>query len=169
MISKKWYWLGLVGSSLLLVIAYFYFQQTLDLVPCSLCMFQRASLVFVAAFCLFGLLGNFGRGTSIFLSAMISIASGIGLTFAGRQVWLQHLPADQVPACGPDLSYMLSNFPLFDVIETVFSGSGECAEVSWRWLGLSMGEWMVLVFSAMLIFAITLLIKVYRKRSVPSI
>ena len=74
-------------------------------------------------------------------------ATGAGL--AARHVWLQSLPADQVPACGPGLDYIMDAFPLLDALELVFTGSGECAEVNWSFLGLSMPGWTFLWFVAL--------------------
>ena len=74
-------------------------------------------------------------------------AGGFGV--AARQVWLQHLPPDQVPACGPDLFFMVENFPLTRTLQNLFKGSGQCAEVTWRFLGLSIAEWSLLCFAGL--------------------
>ncbi|MDG6349099.1 disulfide bond formation protein B, partial [Luteimonas sp. 8-5] len=75
---------------------------------------------------------------------LLAAAAGIGV--AGRHVWLQHLPADQVPMCGPGLDFLTEAMPLTSVIRTVLTGSGECANVDWTFLGLSMPEWSLLWF-----------------------
>ena len=157
MITTRWYWAGLIASIVLLAVAYFYFQLQLGLAPCPLCMFQRACLVLVAVLCLLGILIEPRKIGSKFLALGVTLANGLGLAIAGRQVWLQHLPADQVPECGPDLAFMLGAFPLQEVITSVLQGSGECAEVQWTLLGLSMPEWMILVFLSMLIISLRLL------------
>jgi len=61
-------------------------------------------------------------------------------------VWLQHLPADKVPQCGPDLFFMLDNFPLSRTLKTLVSGTGECAVVDWTFLHLSIAEWSLAWF-----------------------
>ena len=159
MIAARSYWIGLIGCGTLLAIAYFYFQQKLGLAPCPLCMFQRFALVSVAFFCIIGIIFNPRKFGSKLLAFGATISSLIGLLIAGRQVWLQHLPADKVPECGPDLSYMLEMNPLFDVIQRVLAGSGECAEVQWTLLSFSMPEWMMLVFGFMLLICIRLLLR----------
>ena len=68
----------------------------------------------------------------------------IGALIAGRHVWLQGLPPDEVPECGPGLNYMLDNFPLTEVLSTVLRGSGSCAEVLWTFMGLSMPKWTLI-------------------------
>jgi len=83
-----------------------------------------------------------------------------GITSAGRHVWLQHLPADQVPACGPGLNYLLDAFPLGQVFEMVFRGSGECAEIHWQFFGFTLPEVTLLMFIAYACFA---LIQIFRR------
>ncbi|GAA4345031.1 hypothetical protein GCM10023150_05070 [Kangiella taiwanensis] len=69
-----------------------------------------------------------------------------GIIIAGRHVYLQHLPEDEVPACGAPLDAMMDMLPFMEVIQTVLSGDGECAKVSWNFIGLSMPEWMLVIF-----------------------
>lgn len=157
MIATKWYWLGLLGCGSLLAIAYFYFQQKLGLAPCPLCMFQRAALVAVAVMCVLGILFRPGVFGSKVLSLAISVFSALGLAVALRQVWLQNLPEELVPECGPDLEFMLETFPLMDVINNVIAGSGECAEVQWQFIGLSMPAWMAIIFAGMVVISLRLL------------
>jgi disulfide bond formation protein DsbB len=44
---------------------------------------------------------------------------------------------------------MLKVFPLSEVLVKVLTGSGECAQITWRFLGLSMPGW-VLISAALL-------------------
>jgi len=156
-IAKRWYWLGLIGSIALIAVAYFYFQLEKGLDPCPLCMFQRACLAGVAAMCFLGVIINPKKIGSKLIAFGISAFSLLGLAIAGRQVWLQYLPADQVPECGPGLEFMMETFPLMEMIQSVFQGSGECAEVQWQFLSFSMPEWMVLIFFVMTLISLRLL------------
>ena len=70
----------------------------------------------------------------------------IGGSFSTRQLWLQRLPKDQVPACGPDIGYLLDNFPLMDALSVLLRGDGNCAEVTWTFLGVSIAGWTVVAF-----------------------
>jgi disulfide bond formation protein DsbB len=70
----------------------------------------------------------------------------MGASISGRHVWIQHLPKDEVPACGPGLSYMFQYFPLTDTLKMMLSGTGDCAQVDWVWLGLSMPAWVLTAF-----------------------
>jgi disulfide bond formation protein DsbB len=123
-----------------------YAQYVLDMEPCPLCIFQRVAVIGLGCvFLLAGLhaAGNVGR---IVYAGMLALTAAIGMGVAARHVWLQNLPKDEVPACGPGLDFMLDTFPLLEVFSIVLSGSGECADVSWRLLGLTMPAWTLIVF-----------------------
>lgn len=141
-------WLNLAGAgSVVGLIAYALFAQyVLDLDACPLCILQRvafvaAGLVFLVA----GVHSPGGTGARVYAGLGVTTA-GIGAGIAARHVYIQQLPADLVPSCGPGLDYLLDAFPLFDALEKVFTGSGECAEVNWSFLGLSMPAWALVWF-----------------------
>jgi disulfide bond formation protein DsbB len=79
-------------------------------------------------------------------------------------LWLQHLPPSEVPECGPGLEYMLDALPFTDVLAKVLHGSGECAEVLWRFLGLSIPGWSLVAFSAFLFAGLWLFFGRFRRR-----
>jgi disulfide bond formation protein DsbB len=85
----------------------------------------------------------------------------IGGGIAAWQVRMIYLPQDQIPDCGPGLDYMLEIFPLTDVIKKAFTASGECAEVNWTFLGLSIPEWSLICFSCI---AVVSIVHLARKR-----
>ena len=120
-------------------------EHVLGLEPCPLCVFQRISVILIGISFLLLAAHNPGRGWArrIYLLLLGAAAIG-GIVVAGRHVWLQNLPPDKVPSCGPGLGYMLENFPLADALKQVFSGSGECATVAWSLLGLSMPAWVLI-------------------------
>jgi len=124
--------------------------------PCPLCVVQRGfyyGVLLVFAIAAMHLPGRTGK--SIYCVTATLLALG-GCGVAARQVWLQHLPADQVPACGPDLFFMMENFPLGRLLEKVFMGSGQCAEVNWQFLGLSIAEWSLAWFAVLALYALWL-------------
>jgi disulfide bond formation protein DsbB len=150
---------GALASAGLLGFGYFLqFFQGQD--PCPLCLLQRGFyflliFIFVAA-AIHSPPAGMGRiayGVLAFLAA----AGGGGV--ATRQVYLQHLPPDQVPACGPDLFYMVENLPVARTLTLLFRGSGQCAEVKWRFLGLSIAEWSLVWFVLFAVLAVVLAVK----------
>ena len=122
-----------------------YSQHFLGLDPCPLCIFQRVAVTLLGLIFLLAAVHGPGRRGSVVYGVLGSLAAGAGAAIAGRHVWLQNLPADKVPSCGPGLDFMLEAFPLYEVVEMVLGGSGECATVSWQFLGLSMPTWVLLI------------------------
>jgi disulfide bond formation protein DsbB len=121
-----------------------YAQYVLGLEPCPLCIFQRVAVIGLAA--LFGIAALHGPGVtgSRVYGILIVIVAGAGAGVAGRHLWLQTLPPERIPACGPGLDYMLETFPFTEMLQTVLSGSGECALVDWKFLGLAMPGWVLI-------------------------
>lgn len=123
-----------------------YLQHFQQLEPCPLCIFQRVAVIAVGATALLAAIHNpHVLGRRIYAGFTLLAAIG-GIVVAGRHVWLQHLPADEVPSCGPGLDYWMETFPLQEVIQKVFRGSGECAKVDWTLLGVSLPEWTLVMF-----------------------
>lgn len=121
-----------------------YAEHVLLLTPCPLCILQRLAVISLGiVFLVAAMHGAGGTGRYIY-AALIALATSAGAGVAGWHVWLQNLPVDQVPTCGPGLDYMLESFPLSDVLKMIFSGSGECASVDWQLLGLSMPAWVLI-------------------------
>jgi disulfide bond formation protein DsbB len=137
-----------------LVFAIVYLEGVLYLEPCPLCMVDRAILVLIGLIALIALMHN-SSGIMLWIyTGLGSLFAGLGIAVSARHIWLQGLPPDQVPECGPDLSYMLDVFPLAEVIKKVLSGSGQCAEVSWTFLGLTIPQQTLLLFILLLVMII---------------
>ncbi len=151
--------LGFLACALLLAYA-FYLQFIEGLEPCPLCMAQRIAVGALGIVLLLATLHNpaGGLGRRIY-AGLTFLCAAAGAALAGRQVWLQNLPADQVPACGPGLEYMLETFPLSEVILTMIQGTGDCAKVDWTFLGLSIAGWMLVWFVAFMGFALFQLLR----------
>ncbi len=124
----------------------FYLQYVKHQDPCPLCMVQR--VIFIAILVLFLLAATHGPkrlGERIY-AALIALFSLSGIAVAARHIWIQHLPADQVPACGPGLDYMLETMPMANVLKELLHGSGECAEKGWSFLTFGIPEWSLLCY-----------------------
>lgn len=144
--------IGFVACAGLLAYA-FYLQLHDGLEPCPLCIFQRVAFALLGVVFLIGALhAPAGRGRG-FYGVLALLAAGIGAAIAGRHVWLQNLPPDQVPTCGPGLDYMLDAMPIGGVIRKVLTGSGECAKVDWSFAGLSMPAWSLVCFALLAAWA----------------
>lgn len=140
-LSSRWLYLagvlvisGLFGAAL-------YLQYVLHQDPCPLCMVQR--FIFIAMLVVFAIamLHNPARTGAKVYAVLVSLLALSGIGVASRHIWIQHLPKDEVPACGPGLDYMLENFPMAEVLQELMHGSGECAAKGWTFLGLGIPEW----------------------------
>ncbi|TDR70628.1 disulfide bond formation protein B [Paludibacterium purpuratum] len=133
----------------------FYAQYVMGLDPCPLCMLQRVGVVSVGVLALLAGLCNPRRWGFRLWSALVALAALAGAGVSARQLWLQSLPPDQVPQCGPGLDYLLQTLPFTHALEKILMGSGECAVVDWRFLGMAMPFWVLMFFA--LVIAFTLL------------
>jgi protein dithiol:quinone oxidoreductase len=159
--------LGATACFLLLAYGY-YLQYARGLDPCPLCLVQRGFYYLVGGVLVVAAIhAPLGIGRMAYGGLAALFAAG-GIATAGRQVWLQHLPPERVPACGPDLFFMLNNFPLWQALGKLFAGTGECAVVDWTFLGLSIAEWSLGWFAALFLYALWLASRGRRSRSAAS-
>lgn len=131
------------------LISSFYFQYVVGLQPCPLCLMQRLSAFLFAIFCVVALCLTtlkWGKGVAVFQI----LFAAIGLFFASRQIWLQFFPEPQTTSCLPELDMLLRYFPWQDVAHALFWGVGNCGDLAWQWLGISMPGWSALYFLTML-------------------
>jgi disulfide bond formation protein DsbB len=128
-------------------------EYVTGLVPCALCLAQRAMFALIGVACLLYMFPFYA--SRLIFAGLSLIASGLGIWLASRQLWLQSLPEDQVPACGPDIYFMIERFPLAESLQTMLLGSGSCAEVQWTFLSLSIPGW------TLLFYVLTTLISIY--------
>jgi disulfide bond formation protein DsbB len=125
-------------------------EHLFDMDPCPLCLMQRAWFAIAGLISLTALLHSPRWGIYPLLTLLAAV---IGAGFSIRQLYLQSLPEDQVPACGPDMTYMLENFPLADVLAAMTRGTGSCAEVAWQF-GLTIPGWALVGFATIAVLAI---------------
>ena len=145
--------IGLVICIASMLFAVLYLERTLYLDPCPLCILDRViilslGVVFFIAF-LHGPRTIFAK----IYGVLCMLLSLIGICLASRHIWLQNLPKDQVPECGPDLYFMLNTLPLFDVLKKTLTGSGSCADTNWTFADLSIPEQTLILFVILLVLS----------------
>lgn len=134
-----------LGCAFLMAVA-LYMEHAMGLEPCPLCVMQRVMVIMTALVALAAAIHGPGvMGIKVYGGISI-LTAVIGGGISSRQLWLQSLPEDQVPACGPGLDYLIDVFPLTEVITMVLSGDGTCAEVVWQFLGISIPGWTLVGF-----------------------
>ena len=154
-VSGLLFFASVVGMSFAL-----YLEHVQGLNPCPLCVFQRVGLIGLGIFSLIGLLHNpKKRAMRIVYAVLGGLCILWSTAVAARHVWLQNLPPDKVPSCGPGLNYLIDALPLKNVLSQVLSGSGECAVIDWTFLGQSLPVWSLLFFSLLLIISMYQIIR----------
>ncbi len=143
---------GLIGTALVM-------EHQMGLEPCPLCIMQRIVVMTLGVLFLLATLHNPGSKGYRRYSAICVVTAISGMALAIRQLWLQNLPEDEVPACAPPLDYMLESFPLTEVLTFMLSGTGDCAEVQWVFLGLSIPGWTLVAFTGFALFALLELLR----------
>ena len=141
------------------MLAFALYKQHVDFVePCPLCILQRLGFAWIGLVGLLAAIHGPGKTGQWLYGILLMIGGGIGMGLAGRHLWLQNLPADQVPDCGMGLNYMLDTMPVLEVLREVFYGAGECAEVLWTFLGISIPGWSLIWFTVFTVGTIGILI-----------
>jgi disulfide bond formation protein DsbB len=134
-----------------------YMEHVMALEPCPLCIMQRVMVIATGIIALIAAIhGPAKTGIQVYGGLVTATATG-GAMLSMRQLWLQSLPADQVPSCGPSLDYLLDVFPLTDVLAIVLSGDGSCAEVVWSLFGISIPGWTLAGFIGLMVIGIWLI------------
>ena len=145
--------LGFAACVALLGYAY-YAQYFLHLEPCPLCIFQRVGIFAVGVLFLIAAVHDpIAWGRKVY-AVLIGLAALVTIGVAAKHLYIQSLPPDAVPSCGASLAYMMKIFSLSEVITKVLTGSGECARITWTFLGLSMPGWVLIAALVLLIFGL---------------
>ena len=150
--NRSLYIFGFLVCSGLLGVA-LYMQYGLYYDPCPLCIFQRIAFITIGLVCLVASIHNPQiKGHKVY-GSLIGLTGLIGLGLSLRHSWLQHNPPEFVE-CGAGLDYWLENLPVGEIIQKVLTGSGECTDIAWKFLGMSIPEWTAVMLFGFVVFAI---------------
>lgn len=167
MTSRPYFLCGFLAAAGALLFAY-YLEYVHGLKPCPLCVFQRIAMAGVGLFYIIGLIhGPGGVGHRIY-AFFASLAALAGAAIAARHVWLFHLPADQVPSCGPGLEYLVDIMPWQEAVATVLRGDASCAEVEGVFMGISLPAWTLVYFVLLSLGSLAGLIGLGARKRQPS-
>jgi disulfide bond formation protein DsbB len=140
--------LGFAACAGLLGYAYFA-QFVLHLEPCPLCIFQRVGVFAIGVMFLIAAMHDPVGWTRRVYASLILLAALATAGVAGRHLYIQSLPEGSIPSCGASLDFMLKIFSLSQVLVKVLTGSGECARVTWVFLGIAMPGWVLIAALAL--------------------
>jgi disulfide bond formation protein DsbB len=136
----------------------------MGLEPCPLCIFQRIAFAALGLLFLIGALHGprdpAGRKT---YGVLAFIAAAVGIGIAARHVYVQLLPQDMGSSCGPPLSFLSETMGPFEVFRTVLTGTGNCGNIDWQFLGLTMPMWSLVWFAALAVWALVTAFRARRR------
>ena len=162
---RKLNWLLVLAAIVGMAFALVFLQHYKGLTPCPLCVFQRVGLMVMGAF---ALIAGIFNPRKLWLRAVLWVGSMAGILWAAgvaaRHVWLQNLPPDKVPSCGPGLDYWLEALPLQEVVNQVLSGSGECAVVDWTFMGMSIPVQSLIFFSLLVLINLVVGMRIWQDK-----
>ena len=162
--SNRIGYLLIIAFSICAIIIALIAQYGFDMEPCPLCISQRIFIIAVGLSALLALLTSRWRAIELSAQLLGATLALIGGGVSARHVWIQHLPADKVPDCGPGLGYMFETRPMFDALSLLFTGDGNCADISFSFLGLSIPGWTLVAFAGLLAFLLFLFIRTLKMR-----
>jgi disulfide bond formation protein DsbB len=146
--------LGLVICVASMLFAVLYLEGTLFLEPCPLCILDRIVIMSLGVLFLIAWIHGPRTIFAKIYGVLCIVLSMVGIGLASRHIWLQNLPKDQVPECGPDLYFMLDTLPLFETLKKTLTGSGSCADTSWTFADLTIPEQTLILFVILLILSV---------------
>lgn len=154
MSSSRHVFFLIAAACLAMILAALYMQHGMGLTPCYLCIVQRVFVITTGVIALLAFVHNPGiLGIRIY-GALTALSAMAGSGFSIRQLWLQSLPEDQVPACGPPADYLLESFSLSESLPLLLRGDGNCAKVEWSLFGVSIAGWVLMAFAVLALSAL---------------
>ena len=145
---------GLAICIVSMLFAVLYLERPLFLDPCPLCILDRVVIISLGiVFLIAWVHGSRTIFTKVY-GVLCILLSTTGIGLASRHIWLQNLPKDQVPECGPDLYFMLDALPLFDALKKTLTGSGSCADTNWTFADLTIPEQTLILFVILLVLSV---------------
>jgi|TARA_B100000287_G_C20669038_1_gene792727 disulfide bond formation protein DsbB len=135
----------ILAASLLMIGVALYMEYAMNLKPCILCYMQRGAVILLGLLA-FGALVFDSKKLAVFKLNiyLLSLSVLAGAALAIRQLYLQSLPADLVPSCAPDMEYLFDTLPFLEIFMLALTGDGNCAEVLWSFLGISIPGWVLI-------------------------
>jgi disulfide bond formation protein DsbB len=90
---------------------------------------------------------------------IVALSALVGGYFASKQLWLQNLPPEKIPACGPPVDYLFDSFNVNEAIKILIQGDGNCAAIQWTFIGLSIPGWTLICFIAIATLSVLKIIR----------
>lgn len=139
-------WVVLLVFTLFFNLSSIFFQHGMRLEPCTMCIYERITMM---ALCVVAVVGCIEPKSSVFRWGGI-IGWGV-LSYKGLTLSIEHIHYQTSIFATCDALYFPQWMPLNEWMPSLFSAPGDCSEVAWSFLSMSMPEWLILIFGAYLL------------------
>ena len=143
----------MIGLALLIQLIY-------KLDPCPLCITQR--IIFIGIGVIFIFFIFFKHSFLIRIAHLLTLATAsiAGIIFSGRHIMIQEKLITVPAECGIDLDYMFENFPLTQAMNLLFKGTGDCSNIDWSFIGITLPQYALMGYLIFLTIAIITFLKI---------
>ena len=141
-------WVGLA-----LVVCGVLMARFLELAACPLCIWQRILYMLFAVLALIGYSCVAKPFVRRLVALLMACTAGAGACVAGYQVWIQRFSpvttcVGKEPWWETFITWAGNQVPL------LFKASGLCSDPAWKFLDLSIADWSLMFFSALLVLSL---------------
>lgn len=120
--------------------------EWMRLAACPLCILQRMLYLVLAALALVGMVGARQPGLPSGVAMLMVVPAATGAFIAGYQTWIQRFAPKT--DCGKDYPWWEQFVDWAgERLPVLFRPSGLCSDPGWRFLGLSIAEWSLGIFT----------------------
>jgi disulfide bond formation protein DsbB len=131
-----------------------YVQFVERIEPCPFCILQRIAFAALGLmFLLGGLHAPDGMGFRRGYGVLAFVAGAIGAGISARHVWVQVFPPP-LSSCGASLGFLQETMSWPSIFRKVLTAYGDCSNIDWTFLGLSMPAWCLIWFVALALWAL---------------
>ncbi|GLT16573.1 disulfide bond formation protein B [Vibrio zhanjiangensis] len=142
-------WLLLLASVVFFEASALFFQHVMLLSPCVMCIYERVAMFAIGGAALVGLIAP-----NHLLCRWIGLIAWGASAYKGLQLALEHVDYqfNPSPFATCDLFVSFPDWaPINQWVPWLFEAYGDCSEVVWQFLGLSMPQWLVIIFAGNLV------------------
>ena len=160
-------WFLLTGTAIGLEAAALYFQYVMKLDPCVMCIYQRLAVFGILVAGLIGMTAPKYRLIRILGASCWAVSATWGLKLALALVNMQNNPST-FATCSflPEFPTWM---PLHEWFPAVMLPTGMCTDLPWRFMDVTMAEWMVVVFSTFLVIWLLFIVPILSGSTKPSL
>ncbi|WP_372760272.1 disulfide bond formation protein DsbB [Pseudoalteromonas sp.] len=144
--TKRGPWLLFSAIVLLLEATALFFQYNMGLAPCIMCIYQRTAVLGLLIAALIGATNPKHKGVRLLAYSGWGLSSIWGLLIAREHIDMQTTTDPFAYSCEFEPNFP-TFMPLHEWLPSFFAATGDCGNIDWQFVGLSMPAWMEIIFA----------------------